>query len=311
MPHDLSVAIVNWNTADLLELALDSLLKNAEGLCLQVLVADNASSDDSAERVRRRFPHVTLVETGANLGFARAHNLLLQRVDAPFHVLLNSDVTVPPGLLRGLLHTFAAQPKTGIIGPQMRDEQGTIQFSCRRFPTLLRQACQASGLAWLFPHSSLLNGTLMSHFDHRRSQPVDQVIGACFALRTELLQAIGRLDDSFFMYYEEVDFCRRAAQAGYATWFDADHHAIHLGGASANRVKELTVRRMMRSMRHYFHKHHGAWTWLPLLLFLSLEVVTRSLQALLRRQSMVGAFRAYGRAWLDLARRAPAREPIG
>jgi GT2 family glycosyltransferase len=311
LPHDLSVAIVNWNTTDLLERALDSLLKNAAGLRLQVLVADNASSDGSAAMVKRRFPQVTLLETGANLGFARAHNLLLQRADAPFHLLLNSDVTVPPGLLHGLLHTFATQPKAGIVGPQMRDEHGAIQCSCRRFPTLLRQARQASGLAWLFPKCALLNGTLMTHFDHRSSQGVDQVIGACFAIRRELLQAIGHLDEAFFMYYEEVDFCRRAALAGYSTWFAADWHAIHLGGASANRVRELTVRRMMRSMRHYFNKHHGSWTWLPLLFILSLEMVTRSAQALLRRSSGIAAWRAYARAWLDVARRAPSREAIG
>lgn len=297
---DFSFAIVNWNTRDLLDACLASIFEHSDGFSIEVLVADNASSDGSAEMVRRKYPQVRLICHDRNLGFAGGHEPLFEMSHGTYHVLVNSDVRLLPGCLPIVFRSMASDPNIAVLGCQIIGEDDRVQTSCRRFPTLSRQFLQASGLAHLFPNSRRLGGTLMGDFDHRSSRSVDQVMGSFFVIRSSVLNTVGHLDRRFFMYYEEVDFCLRCHQHGYRVFFESQARVWHKGGGSANLVKVKTIRRTMRSMRAYFFKHRGSWTYLPLAGIVSLDLVTHVAFALLRRHNPALTLKAYFLGLLDL-----------
>jgi GT2 family glycosyltransferase len=305
---DFSFAIVNWNTRDLLDRCLASLQQAiaASDFSCEVLVADNASSDGSAAMVRDRYPDVVLVETGANLGFAGGHEPLFRRSRGRLHVLVNSDVELLPGCLEAVMARMDADTDIGVLGPKVRFPDGSVQPSCRRFPSLLHQAIDASGLNRIFPRHPFWNAYKMGDFDHSSARDVDQVMGSLFVIRRKLMEQIGGLDTDFFMYYEEVDYCFRAKQAGWRVFFEPAAEVIHVGGASAEQVKVHTIRRTYRSMRHYFEKHRGFWSWLVLMPILSLDSVTHVAFACLRRRKPLLTAKAYGLALVDLVLRRPA-----
>ncbi|MCG8672346.1 MAG: glycosyltransferase family 2 protein, partial [Pseudomonadales bacterium] len=300
MTIDFSFAIVNWNTRDLLHACLTSIYAVKGDFSIEILVADNASSDGSAEMVRRDFPEVILVETGANLGFARGQQPLFERSNGRFHVLVNSDVVLQPGCLEPMASRMESDPQIGVLGCRLVDELGAVQAGCRRFPSLWFQFQEALGINRFFPTHPRLNAYKMGDFDHLSSREVDQVMGSLFLIRRELIHTIGRLDTAFFMYYEEVDYCKRCRDAGYKVFYEADAAVYHEGGGSSKQVKVLTIRRTMRSMRVYFSRHLGKWTWLPLLFILSLDGVTHTLHALLTRRGAAATFRAYFMGWWDV-----------
>lgn len=305
---DFCFAIVNWNTRDLLERCLTSLelAIAASTFRCQIMVADNASSDGSAAMVQHNFPNVILIETGENLGFAGGHAFLFERSTARWHVLVNSDVELLPGCLEAVAARMQADPDIGILGPQVRYPDGQIQASCRRFPTLLHQLIDASGINRLFKRHPFWNGYKMGDFDHQQARDVDQVMGSLFVIRRQVIDQIGGLDTAFFMYYEEVDYCLRAKQAGWRVFFEPAAAVVHVGGASADQVKVHTIRRTYRSMRHYYEKHFGKWVWLVLIAILSLDTVTHVLFAALSARNPLQVAKAYGLAMMDIVLRRPA-----
>ncbi len=300
-------AIVNWNTRERLRECLTSILDQAQDFEIQILVADNASSDGSAEMVERCFPQVELVRNKHNLGFAAGHEPLFRRSRGLYHVLVNSDVHFLPDCLARWNQVMVADARIGILGCRIVGPDGHLQRSCRRFPSLLWQALEASGIGRLAPRSRWLNGYKMGEFDHQSSREVDQVMGSLFLIRRELIDHIGYLDTAFFMYYEEVDYCRRCRDAGYTTFYDAESQVWHEGGGSSRMVRVATVRRTFRSMRHYFAKHQGAWTYWPLLGIVSLDTVTHSLFALLTWRQPWLTFKAYALASWDMLCRRSAK----
>jgi hypothetical protein len=195
-----------------------------------------------------------------------------------------------------------ADPQIGVLGCRLVDEHGVTQPSCRRFPSLGLQLVEASGLNRLFPRNRLINAYKMGGFDHETSREVDQVMGSMFVIRRELIESIGILDTDFFMYYEEVDYCLRAKRAGFKVFYEAGATVFHEGGGSSRRVRVLTIRRTKRSMRHYFAKNHGRWTWLPLVAIESLDMVTHVIYALVRREEVLQTLEAYALGWWDLLR---------
>lgn len=294
-------AIVNWNTRDLLDGCLASIQEVRGDASIQILVADNASSDGSAEMVEARYPHVTLVRNDRNLGFAAGHATLFPLSNGAYHVLVNSDVRLQPGCLEILKARMARDSKIGVLGCRILGSDHQIQPSCRRFPTLRHQFIDATGINRLFPRHSTLNAYKMGDFDHQSSREVDQVMGSLFLIRKEVIEEIGALDTAFFMYYEEVDYCLRTKKAGYKVFYEADASVWHEGGGSSKMVKVLTIRRTMRSMRHYFQKHRGAWTWLPLLGILFMDLISHVGFAALKRTGPLQTLKAYGLGWWDVA----------
>jgi GT2 family glycosyltransferase len=260
---DLSIVIVSWNTRDLLARCLASLPGAAGSLQTEVLVADNASADGTPAMVRERYPEVTLLPTGANLGFTRANNLALPRTTGDRILLLNPDTVCPAGALEALCAALDALPGAAAVGPDLRDEQGRPAASWGDFP---RPWHHWLGLVdparrWL-PHpwrDAGLGRTAdsASRFGGDGCIAVDYVKGACLLLRRTALERVGLLDERFFMYFEETDWCRRARDAGLTIHLCPDVHVTHLEGQATGLVSEFSLRQFHHSYRLYLAKHHG------------------------------------------------------
>ncbi len=253
---DLSIIIVSWNTRDLLRDCLASLPAAVAPLTAETIVVDNASADGSPELVRSGFPHVQLLESGANLGFARANNLALPRTRAPFVLLLNPDTVCPAGSLRDLVACARRHPGHGGFGPLLTDGREPI-ITCGNFP--------ARRLHWLRPFASLPLGRRWHRWSRftdipRRGEPdrdVDYVAGACLLIPRPALDRIGQLDDRFFLYFEETDWCLRAWQAGLPIRLCNAVEVVHLEGRAAELVSRFSLQQFQDSYRRFVAKHHG------------------------------------------------------
>ncbi|MFO7654721.1 MAG: glycosyltransferase [Candidatus Krumholzibacteriia bacterium] len=226
-PVKLAVVIVHYNTSDDLARLLLSLQEHPPHCTHAVVVVDNASSDPGLDAVRQRFPGCEWMMNAENVGYARGCNLGLQRRAAEYALVLNPDIVVQPGALDGLLAFADAHPRAGIVGPQLLNEDGTIQDSCRRFYSLATLLMRRTVLGKLFPRSQVLARHLMRDFDHRSSRPVDWVLGGCLLARRAAVERVGPLDERFFLYFEDVDWCYRMWQGGWEVLYTPDARFIH------------------------------------------------------------------------------------
>src|SRR6266508_6440002 len=200
--------VVNWNAGDLLRGCLESLQRCA--LPLQVLVVDNASSDASAGVVRECFPAYTLIENRENAGFTRANNQALRLANGGYVLLLNPDAELQPGALETLVSRLESQPQAAVVGPTVVNGQGQPQSTRRRFPTLATAFLESTLLQrFLAPQHSVLRQYYRLDHPDDESQSVDWLVGACLLVRRAALDQVGPLDERFFMYFEEVDWCQR------------------------------------------------------------------------------------------------------
>lgn len=269
----LSVLIVTFNSAPFLRPCLDSLLTQEYPNC-EIIVVDNASRDDTTRIIRRHYPQVKLIASQSNLGFGNGNNLALEQATGDFIVLLNPDATLAPDCLQKAV-AHMQQSSVGMGGGLLQGPNQEWQPSARQFPSLLNELLVLSGLANRFPKS-----TFFGRFDRSWADPncvasVDWVPGAFAILRRDLIQRIGLFDPRFFLYYEEVDLCRRIHQAGYTVQYWPDLVINHIGGASSETInelafsssgKQLTLWRM-RSQLLYYRKWHGLlYSWLVMIL---------------------------------------------
>jgi GT2 family glycosyltransferase len=260
---ELSVIVVNYNAGPLLEVCLASIRRYGGDLALEVLVVDNASTDGSLEALRR-FPEVRLIPNCDNRGFAAAVNQGLESAAGRCFLLLNPDTEVVSPVFRTLLAFAEAHPDAGVVGPRLRNPDGSLQTSAYRFPTLFQAAGTVLRLRRVVPVGFLrarLGWWLGRYFGqldpHVTARPVDYVTGACMLIRREVVERIGGFDPRFFLYFEEKDFCLRAGEAGWRVWFDPAAEVVHhIGGSSGGRP-EITVLERMRSMRQFYDKHYG------------------------------------------------------
>jgi hypothetical protein len=256
---DVSVVIVNWNTRELLKNCLASLREHVAGIALESFVVDNGSTDGSVEMVRTGFPDVVIIENGRNLGFARANNVALRRASGRYLLLLNSDTVVREGALEGLVSTMDNDLEIGIAGLQLLNEDGSLQNSISNTPSLLTELGNKSLLRLLLP--SRYPGK-----EHRFSAPVnvDSVIGACLMARRQAADAVGLLDEDFFFFLEETDWCLRMKNAGWKVVHDPRYAIYHLQGKSAGKVNVRARIEYWRSRYTFFRKHYGGCTRLAL-----------------------------------------------
>jgi GT2 family glycosyltransferase len=265
----LSISIVNWNTATDLVRALESL--PGGGIeDYEIIVVDNASTDGSAELIRAHFPQVQLIQNSENVGFACAHNQALRISQGKFHLLLNPDATVHSDALRLLLEFLQSEPRAGAVGPKLLNADGTIQYSCRHFPSFGAGLFRNTFLGRLFPNNRYSRGYLMADWDHASPREVDWLSGAALCIRRETLDTVGLLDENFFMYCEDVDWCYRAQQAGWKIFYLPIAAITHLIGRSSDQRPLAMVRQFHRSMAYFFRKHYARnWPvllrWVPFL----------------------------------------------
>ncbi len=255
----LSVVIVNWNTKQLL---LD-LLRSLEGLgkflerpC-EILVVDNASADGSLEAAREAFPGHSYLPQERNLGFAGGVNRGFEAATYEWILLLNTDVECQQEAIRALVDHADTEPGVGILGPRVENQDQSFQESYWRFPSLHGLLSQSLFLYKLFPKSQLFNGERYAGRIFDTATRVDAVSGCVFLLRAELLKELGGLDEGYFMYFEETDFCYRALEGGYTVQYAPVASFIHFGGVSARLEGRRNFLEFRRSQLRFFRKHRG------------------------------------------------------
>jgi GT2 family glycosyltransferase/glycosyltransferase involved in cell wall biosynthesis len=250
-----AIIVVSWNTRELLAECLASIEATAPAADLETIVVDNASSDGSAAMVRERFPAVRLLANSSNFGFARANNQAIAATTAPYVLMLNSDARLTPGALQRLVARLDTMPRAGLVGAQLRGPDGAFQYSHARFPSLTREALTLTGLGRLvygpwYPSAGPAFGD--------RARLVDWVGGACMLARRAALDAVGGLDDGYWLYCEEVDLCLAMQRAGWEVWYEPDAQVTHRIGASAYQLGPEREAHLYRSRLRFFRKHHGA-----------------------------------------------------
>ncbi len=260
----LDVVVVCWNDRDKITVALDSVFALSEvrddPSFVHVVVSDNGSQDGSRTYLRERYgERLTIIENGANLGFAAACNRAFAATDSPLVYLLNPDAALHDGALAAIVNFMAAHPRCGIAGSRIYDPGGRIAESCGEFDTWTGAFLRSSAWGewpWLRRYA---NGAELRAWGHATQRRVDLAIGAALCIRRALLDEIGYFDERFFLYHEEVDLAKRAAAASWETWYVPASRAVHEGMGSA-RGRYSVEQRKRRSRRAYWLKHHGvAW----------------------------------------------------
>jgi N-acetylglucosaminyl-diphospho-decaprenol L-rhamnosyltransferase len=264
VPPRIDVIVVCWNDKAKITTALDSVFALSEVKAdpdfANVVVSDNGSTDGSREFIRERYgARVTLVENGANLGFGAACNRAFVKTSAPYVFLLNPDAELKDYSLANMVAFMDANSRCGIAGSRTYNYDGTIQQSCGEFDTWAGAFLRSSAWGELPPFRRFANGAALRDFRYDRPQRVDLAIGAALAIRRVLFTEIGMFDERFFLYHEEVDFAKRAAEAGWETWFVPTSEAVHEGMGSAKGQYNVEARKQV-SRRKYWIKHHG-YVW--------------------------------------------------
>ncbi len=261
-PPDISVSIVSFNTRDLLRACLLSLqARQASGeVSVEVIVADNGSTDGTIEMVQAEFPAVRLVETGGNIGYGRANNAALEDAAGHYFFVLNSDTNVEPGALATLRDFMDAHPDVGAAGAQLVLPDGTIQASCATDPSLLSVFWEQTYLDKLLPANKVTGAYAMTHWAYNDARAVDQVAGACLFVRREAYRAVNGFDPAYFMYFEDTDLCIRLRRAGWPIWFVPQARIGHHLGASSGsdwRVRARMIASYNQSRYYYYSRYGG------------------------------------------------------
>lgn len=255
----LSVIVVNWNTRDLLRQCLDSVFNETRRTNFEVIVVDNASTDGSAQMVKEHFPKARLWENPANLGFAKAVNQGLQLAQGEILTLLNSDAYIVEGALDKVVGFMGEYPEVAVVGCKVLNTDRSWQRSAFLFPTMLDILFESLFLVRLFPRSGLFNRRGLGSFDGKSPKEVDWVAGACLTIRREIVEEVGMMDEDFFMYAEESDWCHRIKKHGYKILFYPHAEIVHLGRGSINQALADLLPRAFKGRFRYFEKHRGLW----------------------------------------------------
>lgn len=282
-----SVIIVSWNARKYLMQCLASLSADACRYPMEIIVVDNASSDDSADCVASSYPEVRLIRNAENVGFAKANNIGVLASTGRYLCFVNSDVKVLPHCVTGLVDFCEEQPKVGMVGPRIQGGDGKLQRSCRGFPNLWNMFCRALALDTLFPGSKLFTGYSLAYWPQDSQRSVDILTGCFWMVRRKALAEVGLLDENFFMYGEDMDWCKRFWTHRWQVVFVPSSEAIHYGGASSANSPIRFYIEMQRADLQYWKKHHSSFGvagyFVLSCLHLFLRAIGYSIAALLRK----------------------------
>jgi N-acetylglucosaminyl-diphospho-decaprenol L-rhamnosyltransferase len=275
---ELWVSVASYRTPELLRECLAALQAERASVSFEVTVVDNDSGDESVELVEREFPWVHVVRNARNVGFGAAHNQAIRASTSEYVLLLNSDAAVTPGALCNLLDTLARDPGLGVVGPKLRYPDGRVQPSRRRFPTVATLFFESTQLQRFWPDNAVLRRYYVSDRSDDEPQQVDWLVGACLCVRRKAIEQVGLFDDRFFMYSEELDWCRRFEQAGWRVAYVPSAEVRHLEGGSARQDLAARDRRFQASKLAYAAKWHGTLVAGLLRAYLVLEYGFRALE---------------------------------
>lgn len=261
---DLSVVIVNWNTCNLLRGCLRSIFQQTHDVSFEIIVIDNASIDGSAEMVQDEFPSVLLIKNSINHGFAKANNQGIHRSGGRYLLLLNPDTIVLDSAIDKCVRYADAHTNVGIVGCQVLEDEQRIQRTGFSFPSPWNLFLTLSGLSRVFPHSRLFGGPELGWWDRNSEQDLDVISGMFMLVRRQAMEKVGLMDESYFVYAEEADWCYRFFLAGWRRVFIPFARIVHLdgGGKSTSQVNIKMFVQMQKSIMIYFRKNLGFGSWL-------------------------------------------------
>ena len=258
-PPLVSVVIVNWNTSRELEDCLGSLYQYHPDLALEVWVVDNASSDESLAMLKENFPGVKLIENHENHGFAAANNQAFAKIDprSPLVLVLNPDIVFLEGSINILLDFLKSRQDAHVVTPRMLGSGGRLQAGCRRRePTPGSMLARLLGLGCLFPASRALAGYTYGDLSESITHEIDSASGSFMFFKREVLEGVGGFDERFFLYAEDLDWCRRARQKGFGIYYHPETGVVHLRGASSGKSALKSLWHLHRTAFLYIKKHH-------------------------------------------------------
>jgi N-acetylglucosaminyl-diphospho-decaprenol L-rhamnosyltransferase len=302
---DVSVIVVNYNTAHLLDRMFAALGASRGDLKLQVIVVDNASRDGSVEVLRAQHPDAELIANTINVGFARANNQAIPRARGRYVLLLNTDAFVSTDTLSKTVEFMDAHPKCGVLGVKLLGEDGDLQPSCRYFPTPWNVFLVSTGLQRFFPRTRLVDN--MS-WDHASVRQCDWVPGCYYLVRRQVVEDIGLFDPRYFLYCEEVDHCRAVREAGWEVVYYPFTQVVHIGAQSAataatlNPVSRQISPLQIESELLYFRKHYGVTGVLTAVLLTNLADSMLAWSGLVRHRDATRASAAIQHSWTTIQR---------
>ena len=264
---DVSVIIVNLNGLGFLKECLPSVMSAA--VSKELIVVDNGSTDGSVEFVRSHYPEARLILNMENLRFAKPNNDGMKLATGRYYFLLNNDTIVGKGTVERLVRYMDEHPDVGVVGPQLRNPDGTIQRSCRGLFTLWSHFCDMTALDALFPHSKIFGMREMMFFDHQSERCVDHLMAAAILVRPHAVAEVGMLDEAMTIYLNDMDWSLRFHQAGWKSIFLPDVKVTHFGGGTTRtmNVDYALIREMQENCSHYYRKHYGVIGFLFLRFF--------------------------------------------
>lgn len=279
---DISVVVVSWNSKDLLAECLHSVYRDKTQCELECIVVDNASSDGGPNLVRSLFPKAKLIINKENYGFAKANNIGISISRGKYICLMNSDAIALPGCFDSICNYLDCNENVGILGPKVFNTDFTLQPSCREFPTVWKNICRAFALDKVFPSSGLLGGYFMGSWSHDTVKEVDYLSGCFLVARKDAINSTGYLDEKFFFYAEDKDWCKRFWENGWKVVYYPQAKVVHHLGGSSNKNLEKYYLQEIKANLQYYAKHHKKWDQRVNYLILILHQIVRIYGSLLK-----------------------------
>ena len=263
----ISVIVISYNGIEFITDCLTSIVKSLQGESAEIIVVDNGSTDGTFESIKQDHHYVKLIKNQSNLGFAKAVNRGLRESKGEYIFLLNQDTRIVTRAISDLAARLAQDERIGIIGPKFVGFDGNLQKSCRTFPRYRDIFYELAGLSYLFPRSRIFSRWKMGWFDHETEKEVDQPMGAAMMFRRSLLEKVGYLDESFPIFFNDVDFCRRVKECGFVNLYFPVALVEHFVGGTIRKMKPGMIIESHHSMYRYFRKYNKSILSLPSLYF--------------------------------------------
>lgn len=310
---DVSIVIVNWNTREMLRDCLASLYENKSGVTSEVFVVDNASTDGSADMVAECFPDARLIRNDVNAGFAAANNIAIRSSRGRHVLLLNSDTLVHGRVIADSVAYLDANPDVGAMGCRVLNADGTVQLTCSAWPSLPNLMLLTSGL-WKLPLLRFLHGYRFDSWKRDCERDVDVISGCYMLVRSQVIRRVGRLDESFFFFGEETDWCRRIANDGWKLRFAPVGEITHLGGGSSGSLNHRRDLMLSEATIRLHYKHSGVLAAMAAFLILFTfnasrlafwqlaSRLMRNPKGTQRRKHFAGVVAGFARAWPKASR---------
>ena len=254
----LAIIIISFNVRKLLQECLESIYRETRRTRFEIWVIDNYSRDDSVSMLKETFPEVHLIENKENLGFTRANNQAIARCRSDLVLLLNPDTLIQDGALDKMVQFMDEHPEVGVSGCRVENPDGSLQLACRRsIPTPQVAFYRLTGLSRLFPHSQVMARYNLTYLDPNQPHEVDAVSGAFLLIRKSVVDQIGMLDETFWIFGEDIDWCIRAQKAGWKVMYYPEAHILHYKGIGCSTNSRKTSYEFYRAM-YLFHRKHFA-----------------------------------------------------